>query len=130
MVVAFDSTLPAQRVKFDPRARICTFLGYPTGTKGYKLYNIQIKQVFISRNVVFHEETFHFHSVTPQEHLVDPFPHIVLPVPVDDTHLPSSVVLADNNSHRPTPTQPHQILPILKSSRTIKTPSYLLRLSL
>lgn len=34
--------------------------------KGYKLYDIQIKQILISRDVVFHKEVFLFHSITSQ----------------------------------------------------------------
>lgn len=36
---------------------VFTFFGYPTGIKGYKLYDIQNKEVFISRDVIFHEQS-------------------------------------------------------------------------
>ena len=58
--VAFASTLPAHRTKFDPHAKPCVFLGYPSSMKAYKFFYINIKQVFISRDVVFHEENFSF----------------------------------------------------------------------
>lgn len=38
--LAFASTLPAHRLKFEPRVKPCVFMGYPTGMKGYKLYDL------------------------------------------------------------------------------------------
>ena len=48
--------------KFDPRALRCVFMGYLFDHKGYKLLNLETKQMFISRHVVFHETTFPFLS--------------------------------------------------------------------
>ena len=64
----------AHRTKFHPRARICVFLRYPTRMKGYKLYDIQIKQVFISHDAMFHEDLFPFHTIIPPTQVEDPFP--------------------------------------------------------
>ena len=38
---------------------MCILVGYPKGTKGFKLYNTLTKEFIRSRDVVFDEEKFH-----------------------------------------------------------------------
>ncbi|KAL4348122.1 hypothetical protein GQ457_17G021140 [Hibiscus cannabinus] len=58
--IAFASVLPKPETKFHSRAIKCVFLGYPRNVKGYKLFNIEKREVFISRDVVFSESVFPF----------------------------------------------------------------------
>ncbi|XP_068662825.1 uncharacterized protein [Aristolochia californica] len=76
---SFVFTLATHHPKFRPRARVCVFLSYPAGVKGYKFYDVETHQVFLSRDAVFHEEVFPFHTITSSTQLTDPFPDFVLP---------------------------------------------------
>ena len=51
-------------------------MGYPFGVKGYKVLDLSNNKVFLSRDVVFHENSFPFGSVSP--HIADPFLHSVV----------------------------------------------------
>ncbi|KAI3722512.1 hypothetical protein L2E82_33551 [Cichorium intybus] len=46
--------------KFEVRGRPGIFLGYPHGTKGYKIFDIEKGKIMISRDTKFHEDIFPF----------------------------------------------------------------------
>ena len=46
--------------KFASRSRQCVFIGYPYGQKGWRLYDLETRKYFVSRDVVFIENEFPF----------------------------------------------------------------------
>ena len=46
------------RKKLDPKSEKSIFIGYPDGTKGYKLYSLKSEKFLHSKSVLFHEDEF------------------------------------------------------------------------
>ncbi|GKF84591.1 hypothetical protein Tco_0249489, partial [Tanacetum coccineum] len=55
------------------RGRPGIFLGYPPGTKGYKIYDLEDKKIIVSRDTQFREEHFPFKGVISNCQHGDPF---------------------------------------------------------
>ena len=51
-----------QRNKLTPRALRCVFLGYAAYQKGYRCYHPPSKRMFVTMDVVFHEDSMYFSS--------------------------------------------------------------------
>jgi hypothetical protein len=56
--LAYASTLHVNRTKLSPKGRKCVYLGHKQGVKGTILYDLQTKDIFISRNVTHHDYIF------------------------------------------------------------------------
>jgi hypothetical protein len=93
-VFVFLLHLPETGQKFDARAKPCVFIGYPSNSKGYKLYDLINHSVFVSRDVVFHEHIFPFASHLTNFNSNGCF---VVPKPISDV-VPSTSVHSHNDS--------------------------------
>ena len=60
----FDKIL--QEGKLGICSQECVIIGYPEDIKGYKLWNVNENNFFISRNVKFHETAFPLRRNHPQ----------------------------------------------------------------
>ena len=69
--------------------------------KAYKLYDIQARKVFISRDVIFHDHIFPFHNFQGPTHLNDLFPDFILALSIMDilAHTTATVPTIPNPSN-------------------------------
>jgi hypothetical protein len=64
--LCYATTLQNNRKKLDSRSRKCVYLGFRVGVKGHTLFDLQSREIFISRDVVFFEHIFPYHSKDTQ----------------------------------------------------------------
>lgn len=57
--------------KFEEKGKTGVFLGYPTQTKGYKFYDIQVKKITVSRDVLFCEDRSPFKNIKTDDNYED-----------------------------------------------------------
>ena len=53
--LAYSHVAKDERQKLDFKSNKCIFLGYECNVKGYRLYDVNKKKVFVSRDVIFNE---------------------------------------------------------------------------
>ena len=94
--LCYAQTTRKNHDKFSPRALRCVFLGYPLHYKAYRVYDLEHKFFFISRDVTFEENIFPYHLLTP-----DPTSSPVLPLPIPE--IPSNTVSAQPTISPPLP---------------------------
>ncbi|KAL2927193.1 Retrovirus-related Pol polyprotein from transposon RE1 [Bienertia sinuspersici] len=88
--LCFAHNQRAKGDKFSSRSRRCIFVGYPSGKKGWKVYDLDTNEFFVSRDVRFYEYEFPF----AQSEVVD---HTG-PVGFNDTHwLPNQPIIHDDS---------------------------------
>ena len=123
--------------KLNPRGVPCVFLGYPVFQKGYKLFNLLIKQTFISRDIKWCENVFTYTLPSTQlQHLIPSSPEHTIQQPTmwedssnDETHTnepPPEPSSPPNPDTQPTSFAPlPSSLPLRCSERTKSTPAWL-----
>ena len=63
--LCYAFNIKSKRDKFMSRSRKCIFVGYPRGKKGWKLYDLEIGEYFVYRDVKFYGTEFPFGHNTP-----------------------------------------------------------------
>ena len=91
--LAFATTSSVQRTKFSSRARKCVFLGYKDGVKGFTLFDMSHKNIFVTRDVIFYENHFPFYKDTIDTNLYihDMFNHLLPSISNNDIFVPTFV---------------------------------------
>ena len=107
-----------ERRKLDPKAKQCILLGYGTATKGYRLYDINNKRVFYSRDVVFDEGKSGFEKEETDE--TDNSVAIELS---DDVLVPTETEVIEQNNE-PDEEELEEAPALRKSTRVRRPPDY------
>ncbi|KAL4362743.1 hypothetical protein GQ457_04G027460 [Hibiscus cannabinus] len=82
--LAYASHLPKAPTKMHPKAVRCIFIGFPKHMKGYRLFALDTKTVFVSRDVIFNETIFPFHKMVSLSSNNVVLPTCENSLPIDD----------------------------------------------
>lgn len=58
--LVFAVNVKPHKDKLSLRATACVFLGFQSGTKGFKVYDLSSKKLFLTRGITYHERNFPF----------------------------------------------------------------------
>ncbi|XP_074306293.1 uncharacterized protein LOC141641533 [Silene latifolia] len=126
--------------KFASRSRKCVFMGYPSGQKGWYLYDIERREFLVSRDVKFYEDKFPFIHENYGEHSLgmsddifvdwdyDPSDNMTEASPTPETDTPAATLPSQPQSPAPSPddTPPTQS-PVLGRGQRTRVPNSTLR---
>jgi hypothetical protein len=116
----FPNLRPYNSHKFSLRSKPCVFLGYSHHHKGYKCLHPETGHIFVSWDVIFHEEVFPFSTKTSSDFstsTTNPYTPIVVALPLT---LPRELITHSSHSHS-IPSSPPTILQ--SNSPIIPSPS-------
>jgi hypothetical protein len=108
----FPNLRPYNSHKFSIWSKPCVFQGYSSHHKGYKCFHSETGRIFISRDVIFHEEVFPFsHAKTnsksyPTETSSSNSVSISPPIFPTRESSPSPATLSSSTLPSPSPTEP------------------------
>ncbi|XP_075074851.1 uncharacterized protein LOC142162398 [Nicotiana tabacum] len=94
------------RERLEPRTSPHVFVGYPFGTKGYKVLSLATKKIHISRDVSFHESIFPFTLNSTTSDIPSVFPNTPFfesPPDHTDIHLSHNISNNVNNQENTNP---------------------------
>jgi len=103
----YPNLCPYNSHKFSPHSKECVFLGYSQNHKGCKCLHLESDRMYISRDVIFHEDRFSFSTVSSIPKSSSFSLPIVLPPslfpPPSTTIFPpdSPSILSSSSSHSP-----------------------------
>lgn len=90
------STLKAHRTKFDPGYDPCVFLRYSPGKKGYKVHNLVVNKMVVSRHIQFYEKNFPYYLIhTTSSFISSLYPTKIFLPTVNETTVISKIPLPD-----------------------------------
>ncbi|KAD6454947.1 hypothetical protein E3N88_09653 [Mikania micrantha] len=85
--MAYYRNIETKGDKFEMRGKPGVFMGYPNGTKGYKIYDPNNDKIIISRDVVFAEKVFPFSTKIKGNELEE---EDIFRFPIDDYVKPNN----------------------------------------
>ncbi|KAM1550335.1 hypothetical protein ACFX10_042608 [Malus domestica] len=93
----FPWLVPYTSNKLQPKSKSCVFLGYSLNHQGYRCLDVSTRRVYLSRHVLFDEDSFPFKGLTSSSADVIP----------PGNHVSPELLLTFNMPARSSPSQPH-----------------------
>lgn len=126
MFIFAVNTLPS-RDKLNARTFKCIFLGYSNSQKGYKLYDLDIHKLIVSRDVTFYEDVFPYKDRQIDDNQI---PITIFENKVSDDLKSESIVEEDtDDNHEDVTTEQNETtdanVPLRRSTRETRRPEWM-----